>query len=109
MRGSYQWAMLRLAILAMFVLPAAMIQPAPTLLHGSAGWIAAVDAAAPVLALHQLDDAPLAVVPARAETAGEAALLATEAKEQALRALRQELARELARLRSEQAQRHVRS
>lgn len=109
MRGSYQWAMLRLAILAVFVIPAALMQPAPTLMHGSAGWIAAVDAAAPVLALHQVDEAPLALAPAPAEKAGEAALLATEAKEEALRALRQELARELVRLRSEQVQRHVRS
>ena len=108
MRGSYQWAMLRLAILAVFVIPAALMQPTPTLLHGSAGWIAAVDAAAPVLALHQAENDKLHLNPTMVQETRNSAVLAAQAQEQAIRALRQELARELVRLRAEQAQRHVR-
>lgn len=109
MRGSYQWAMLRLAILAVFVIPAALMQPAPTLLHGSAGWLAAVDATAPVLALHQSDNDKLQLTPEVVQEVRDSAVRAAQAQEQAMRALRQELARELVRLRAEQAQRHVRS
>ncbi|MFN4290498.1 MAG: hypothetical protein ACK4E7_06420 [Permianibacter sp.] len=109
MRGSYQWAILRLAILAVFVIPAALMQPAPTLLHGSAGWLAAVDATAPVLALHQSDNDKLQLTPEVVQEVRDSAVRAARAQEQAMRALRQELARELVRVRAEQAQRHVRS
>lgn len=109
MRGSYQWAMLRLAILAVFVIPAALMQPAPTLLHGSAGWLAAVDASAPVLALHQTDRNDPQLAPKVVQEVRDSTVHAVQAQEQAMRALRQELARELVRLRAEQAQRPVRS
>lgn len=115
MRGSYEWAMLRLAILAVFVIPAALMNhgEAPRLQTGySYSWLAAVEVAEPVLALHQERAAEKAVQPLSPdviEGIRQSAELATQAQQEALQALRKELARELVRVRTEQAQRHAKS
>ncbi len=114
MRGSYEWAMLRLAILAVFVVPAALMNHGePTRLQTgySYSWLAAVDVAEPVLALHQEQEAqtlpPLS--PTVVKEIRQSAELAAQAQQEAMKALRKELARELVRVRTEQAQRHAKS
>ncbi len=51
MRGSYQWALFRLLVLAVFVIPAALLQPQESAAH-SRSWLVAVDMAEPVFSLH---------------------------------------------------------
>lgn len=113
MRGSYEWAMLRLAILAVFVIPAALMS------HGessrlqtgySYSWLAAVDVAEPVLALHQPATQPVPQLSqSMVEEIRQSAERASQAQQEAMQALRKELARELVRARTEQAQRNAKS
>jgi hypothetical protein len=51
MRGSYKWALFRLVMLAVFVIPAALSQPQESAAHGRS-WLAAVDMAEPLVSLH---------------------------------------------------------
>ena len=104
MRGSFQWAMLRLAILAAFVVPAALMNSQGQRIEHSSSWLAAVDIAAPVLALHQTpDNAPHLPADVVAQIRQSAAL-ATQAQQEALRALRKEMARELVRTRLQRSE-----
>lgn len=107
MRGSYQWAMLRLAVLAAFVVPAALLTPHAAQSGHAYSWLAAVDSAAPVLALHRssadnTEEAPVLTV-ADLKALHQHAALAQQAQQDALRLLRQELARELVRNRLQQS------
>lgn len=100
MRGSYQWAMLRLAILAAFVIPATFMNPSAHSSTHTGSWLAAVEVAEPVMALHAPEAKPTLPAEVVAEIKHSASL-AAEAQQEAVRALRQELARELIRMRQQ--------
>lgn len=98
MRGSYQWALLRLIILTAFVVPAALMKPSAQTPHATGSWLAAVELAAPVLSLHQ--PKPVKPVGLPADVLAEIrrnAVNANDVQQQALQQLRQQLARELVR------------
>jgi hypothetical protein len=104
MRGSYQWAMLRLAILAAFIIPAALMNPSAHSSTHSSSWLAAVDVAEPVLALHQVDASHTTLPAEVIAEIKQSAALASQAQQEAMRALRKELARELIRMRQQRSE-----
>lgn len=53
MRGSYQWALFRLLVLAVFVIPAALMQPQESAAHGRS-WLVAVDMAEPLVSFQSV-------------------------------------------------------
>ncbi|NQD37544.1 hypothetical protein HPT27_10935 [Permianibacter sp. IMCC34836] len=104
MRGSFDWAMLRLAILAAFIVPAALMGQSAGSHNKQNSWLAAVDIAEPVLTLHRNAPQPVALPTAVVEDIQQSAAMASQAQQEAMLALRKELARELVRVRMQRAE-----
>lgn len=102
MRGSFDWAMLRLAILAAFVVPAALMGQSASGHNKQNSWLAAVDIAEPVLSLHATTEPETPTLPtAVVDDIQQRAAMASQAQQEAMLALRKELARELVRVRTQ--------